>query len=405
MTHPMSRREFAAAAAVAVPARVRGANGRIGIGMIGCGRRGLLKEVLEFAREINVEVVAVCDTWKQPREEAVAQVRAALGRAPEAFVHYRDLLGAKGVDAVVIGTPDHQHCAQLTAAARAGKDAYVEKPLAMDMKELTLAVDTVKKHNRIVQCGTQIRSYPPSVSARAFVTSGGLGKLLKIEQSRNGYQPYWVSYADRKIEAADVDWKAFLMHRKPRPFDAEQYAGWYGYRDFSRGPHTNLMVHFIDLVHFITGAQTPRRVVTLGGTYRWKGKFDVPDSVETILEYPEGFLVRYNTTFGSGANSFFKIVGTRGVIDATRWQWDKPFALSGDGSGEPDKIKPGSGIPMLESTPHMKNWLECLRSRKQPLAPIDAGYAHSVAVIMADEALIRGKRMVYDAAKRAIREG
>ncbi|MCX6634181.1 MAG: Gfo/Idh/MocA family oxidoreductase, partial [Acidobacteria bacterium] len=237
------------------------------------------------------------------------------------------------------------------------------------------------------------------------VTSGGLGKLLKVEQSRNGYKPYWVSYADRKIEAADVDWTAFLMHRRPRPFDAEQYAGWYGYRDFSRGPHTNLMVHFIDLVHFITGAQTPRRVVTLGGTYRWKGKFDVPDSVETILEYPEGFLVRYNTTFGSGANSFFKIVGTRGVIDATRWQWDKPFALSGDGSGEPDKVKPGSQIPMLESTPHMKNWIECLRSRKQPLAPIDAGYTHSVAVIMADEALIRGKRMVYDAAKRAIREG
>ncbi len=405
MIHSITRREFAAATALAIPSRAAGANDRIGIGMIGCGRRGLLKEVLQFARETNVEVVAVCDTWKQQREAAVEQVRTALGRAPEAFVHYRDLLAAKGVNAVVIGTPDHQHCAQLTDAARAGKDAYVEKPLAMDMKSLILAVDTVKKQNRIVQCGTQIRSYPPSVSARAFVTSGGLGKLLKVEQSRNGYKPYWSSYSERKIDLADVDWKAFLMHRKPRPFDAEIYAGWYGFRDFSRGPHANLMVHFIDLVHFITGAQTPKRVVTLGGTYRWKGKFDVPDSVETILEYPEGFLVRYNTTFGNSANSFFKIIGTRGVIDATRWQWDKPFPLSGEGSFEPDKIKPGAGIPMLESTPHMKNFLECVRSRKQPLAPIDAGYTHSVAVIMADEALIRGKRIVYDAAKRAIREG
>lgn len=401
----MTRREFAAATALAVPLRAAGANDRIGIGMIGCGRRGLLKEVLQFARETNVEVVAVCDTWKQQREAAVEQVRTAQGRAPEAFVRYRDLLAARGVDAVVIGTPDHQHCAQLADAARAGKDAYVEKPLAMDMKSLILAVDTVKKQNRIVQCGTQIRSYPPSVSARAFVTSGGLGKLLKVEQSRNGYKPYWSSYSERRIDAADVDWKAFLMHRKYRPFDAEVYAGWYGFRDFSRGPHANLLVHFIDLVHFITGAQTPKRVVTLGGTYRWKGKFDVPDSVETILEYPEGFLVRYNTTFGNSANSFFKIIGTRGVIDATRWQWDKPFPLSGEGSGEPDKIKAGAGIPMLESTPHMKNFLECVRSRKQPLAPIDAGYTHSVAVIMADEALIRGRRMVYDAAKRAIREG
>ncbi len=405
MSEFLTRREFAAVAAAATPGRVMGANDRIGIGMIGCGRRGLLKEVLQFARETNVEVTAVCDTWREPREAAVEQVRAAQGRAPEALVQYQDLLARKDVDAVVIGTPDHQHCTQLTAAARAGKDAYVEKPLAMDMKELLLAVDTVKKANRLVQCGTQIRSYPAAVSARAFVTAGGLGKILKVEQSRNGYKPYWSSYGERKVAPADVDWKAFLMHRKFRPFDSQQYAGWYGYREFSRGPHSNLMVHFIDLMHFITGVQFPSRVVTLGGTYRWKGAYTAPDSVETILEYPEGFLVRYNTTFGNSANNSFKIIGTRGVIDASRWRWETPFGLSGEGSGEEDKIQPGAGIPMLESTPHMKNFLECLRSRKQPLAPIEAGLAHSVAVILSDEALVRGKRMVYDASRRAIREG
>ena len=401
-----NRREFVAAASAAAlrPQRILGANDRIGIGIIGCGVRGLLKEVLQFSQETNVEVTAVCDTWRQQRETAAAKVKEASGREPRGFVHYQDLLAAPGVDAVVIGTPDHQHCTMLTAAARAGKDVYVEKPLAMDMKELAEAVDAVKKHERVVQCGTQVRSFPSSAAARAFVASGGLGKILKVEQSRNSYRPYWHRYGERPIQESDVDWKAFLMHRKYRPWDPDQYAAWYGYREFSRGPHANLMVHFIDLVHYVTGAKIPKRVVTLGGVYRWKDARTVPDSVETILEYPdEGFLVRYSSAFGTSSGSYLKFFGTRGVMDATRW--GKPWVLSGEGSGEPDKIQAGAEIPEVESTPHMKNWLECLRTRQAPNAPIDAGYAHSVAVIMADEALVRGARMTYDPARRVIQAG
>jgi hypothetical protein len=127
--------------------------------------------------------------------------------------------------------------------------------------------------------------------------------------------------------------------------------------------------------------------------------------VETVLEYPDGFMVRYCTVFGIATNNYLKFLGTRGVLDATRWNWDAPFQITGDGSGEPDRIAPGDAIPPAESTPHMKNWLECLRTRRQPIAPIEAGYQHSVAVIMADEALVRGVRMVYDPARRALRAG
>ena len=402
----MRRRAFMGmtAAAALRPQRILGANDRIGICIIGCGDRGLLREVLQFAPETNVEIRAVCDTWRQQREKAVAAVREASGNAPEAFVRYPDLLARQEIDAVVIGTPDHQHCAQLTAAARAGKDAYIEKPLAMEMKELLEAVDEVKKRERVVQCGTQVRSFPTAAAARAFVASGGLGRILKVEQSRNSYRPYWHRYGERPVEESDVDWKGFLMHRKYRPFDADQYAGWYGYREFSRGPHANLMVHFIDLIHFVTGAKVPRRVVTLGGTYRWKDARTAPDSVETILDYAEeGFLVRYNSTFGTNAGSYLKFFGTRGVLDATRW--GQPWLLTGEGSGEPDRVPPGATLPEVDSPHHMRNWLDCLRSRQPPNAPIDAGYSHSVAVIMADEALVRGTRLVYDPARRAIHAG
>jgi len=401
-----NRRQFVAAASLAAaqPQRVMGANDRVGVAVIGCGGRGLLGECLQFGPSMNVEVVAVCDTWGQQREVAAAAVKKATQKDPRQLIHYQDVLALKEVDAVLISTPDHQHCTQLVAAIHSGKDAYVEKPMAMEMKELIEAVDTVNRSDRVVQVGTQVRSWPPSAAGRAFVASGGLGKIIKIEQSRNGYRPYWHATGARPVNEADVDWKAFLMHRKYRLWNADQYAGWYGYHEFSRGPHTGFMAHFIDLVHFVTGARYPKRVVALGGTYRWKDARTAPDSIEVVLEYPDsGFLARYNTTFGTNANSYLKFVGTRGVMDATNW--NKPWVLSGAGSGEPDRIPEGTRIPDVDSTPHMKNWFECLRSRKRPNATIDDGYNHSVACIMADEAYIRGKRMAYDPARRRIYEG
>lgn len=401
-----SRRQAVTAAGLAAISyrKVFGANDRIGLGLIGCGQRGvraLLREALSFREQAGAEVRAVCDIWKPRLEEAAAAVKAAQGDEPKQIRAYRELLALKEIDAVIIATPDHQHATMLTDAVRAGKDAYVEKPLAMEMKELLTCVDTVKKSDRIVQMGTQIRSLPSSMAAKQWVQSGGLGKIFKVEQERNALRPYWHSRGEREIRPEETEWKAFLFNRRERPWDPQQYTGWYGYRDFSRGPHANLMVHFIDLVHHITGAQLPKRVVTLGGSFCYRDAYNAPDSVETILEYDD-FLVRYSTAFGIAAGNYLKFFGTRGTLDAGNWS-GKPFTVSGQGAQEP--LPEGTAIPEVESDPHMLNWLKCLRSRRQPNAPIEAGYSHSVAVIMADEALVRGRRLVYDPVKRAIREG
>ena len=404
MNQPNRRHFMLGASLTALQAtRAMGANDRIGVSVIGCGTRGLLGEVLQFSKESNVDVAGVCDIWKQHREAAAAQVAKTGAPEPKKFVHIEEALDSPAVDAVLISTPDHQHCTLLTAAVQAKKDVYIEKPLAMNMEELLPAVDAVKRSDRIVQCGTQVRSFAPSAAGRAFVGAGGLGTIFKIEQSRNAYSPYWEGYARRKVAEADVDWKAFLMSRKPRPWDADQFAGWMGYHEFSLGPHSQLMPHFIDLIHFVTGASYPEKVTAMGGTYRWKGPRTAPDSIEVLLEYKEGFLVRYNSTFGTNANSFLKFFGTRGVMDATRWS--DPWLISGEGVTDADRIAPGAKIPEAPSTPHMKNWFDCMRSRKQPAAPIDAGYGHAVACIMADESYTRGRRMVHDAEKRTIHEG
>ncbi len=400
----ISRRSFVAGASLALlrTDRVMGANDRVSVAVIGCGERGLVGEVLEAQKETNTDLTVVCDTWGKQRERAADAVRKASGRDPKKVVRYQDVLAMKDVDAVVVATPDHLHCTMLRDAIRAGKDVYIEKPLAMNMRELIEAVDTVKRSDRIVQVGTQVRSWPSSVSGRAFLSSGGLGKIFKIEQSRNGYRPYWHSYGERPVQEVDVDWRAFLQNRKFRPWNPDQYTAWYGYREFSLGPQTGFMSHFVDLVHFVTGAKFPKRVTALGGIYRWKDARTAPDSFEAILEYPEGFLVRYNTTFGTDSNSFLKFFGTRGMMDATNW--NEPWLISGQ-PGEPDSIQAGAKIPQVESTPHMKNWLECVHSRKEPAAPIEAGYQHAVACLMADESWVRGTRMVYDPGKRQIHVG
>jgi len=407
-----NRREFVARSmAVTLGAasysRVLGANDRVGVANVGCGRRGLLRDLMTVKDEAALDVVAVCDTWKQKREKAVAQVKEFTGKEPASTAHFAEILARKDVDAVVIGTPDHLHCTMLIAAIQAGKDVYIEKPLATNMRELIRAYDIVKKSDRIVQVGTQMRSYPTTGGARLFLGQQGLGKLLKIEQTRNSYSPYWISYGgeafiSEKPTEADVDWKAFLLERKNRPFDPSRYQNWYGYREFSGGPHTNLMVHFIDLVHFVTNVRFPKRVVALGGTYRWKESYDVPDSVEVLLEYPEGFLVRYCTMFGNGANNYAKFFGTRGTMDAKSLSPRTRWTASGEGSGEPDKIQKEIEVPVVESVHHMKNFIDSTRSRKPPIAPIEAGYAHAVAVLMADEAYVSGRRVTYDHSKREI---
>lgn len=406
----MDRRIFVSGMAAMAATRLSGANDRLRVANVGCGRRGLLKELIQIKDGSNVEVAAVCDTWRQRLDTASAYVKEMTGATPYATARYADVLARKDIDAVVIGTPDHLHCSMLIAAVEAGKDVYVEKPLAMNMAELNRAYDAVKKSGRIVQLGTQMRSYAQSNGLRQFLADGSLGKVLKVEQVRNGYRPYWMSYGGAAAEAdmpreGDVDWKAFLGDRKPRSFDAQQYRNWYGYRDFSQGPQTNLMVHFIDLVHYVTPASIPIKAVALGGTYRWKEAYDVPDSVEVAYEYPEGFLVRYCTVFGNGAGNYARWQGTRGTVDAKNLSPSQRWIASPMGAGDPDKLTAEITIPEPQMAPHMANFAECVRTRKQPLAPIEAGYAHSVAVLMADEALVSGRRVTFDAQRRRIIPG
>ena len=415
MDNASSRRQFlttatAGAATLALSAasyaRVVGANDRLSIGVIGCGSRGLgahMAGVHRHDKEQNLEITAVCDPWRLARERAAATAKEWYGRPARQFVSYRDLLALKDVDAVMIASCDHQHTTHLEAAAKAKKDVYCEKPLAMDLAKLKAACDAVKASHVVFQAGTQLRSFPSFTGCRELYKSGALGTVARIEQHRNATRPYWHGYL-KEVKEADVDWQEFLMDRPMRPFRADLYSGWYGYRDFSAGPVPGLGSHFIDLVHYITGARFPASVVCHGGTFTWKDEhaFTCPDQVAALWVYPEGFMVEYSTNFGNGSGNSFRLFGDAGVLDMVNW--NAP-TVSGEGAGKKGKLGKAEPVPPVERPDHFLDWLQCIRSRKEPNASIDAGYQHAVAVIMAMRAFDTGRRQLYDPDKREIREG
>lgn len=384
--------------------RAIGANDRIRIGIIGCGLRGRnahMEGIWKHVKETNFEIVALADPWRASREEANAKVKNWFGRDAKQMVSYRDLLQMKEVDAVMIGSPDHVHTLHLEAAARAGKHIYVEKPLAMSMKKLVSAVDAVKEAGVVVQVGTQLRSLPAIVGCRDLFRSGKLGKLSRVEECRNSPRPYWYGYL-RDVRKEDVDWMEFLADRPSIPFNPDIYSAWYGYYGFSHGPIPNLGAHFIDLVHFITDAGFPESCVCLGGTFTWKDEhqFTAPDCIQATWIYPGGFLVSSSNNLGNGMGSVRNFYGDKGVLNLGNW--NKPTITD---AGSPRKDGSISGelpVQPVERPDHFLDWLRCIRNNGTPLASIDAGYQHAVAVLMAMKSFEKGRKTIYDPEKRKI---
>ncbi len=413
-----TRRQFLAAASAGAAltftatsyGRIAGANERISIGLIGCGGRGYaahMPGVHKHDKEQNVEFTAVSDPWRVRRERAAARCQEWYNRPARQFASYRDILALDDVDAVMIASCDHHHAVHLEAAAKVKKDAYCEKPLAMDMESLKRCCDAVKSSGIVAQMGTQVRSFPTSTGCRELFRSGVIGKVSRIEQRRNGGKPYWYSWMQRaeEIKEEDVDWKEFLMDRPMRPFDGKLLTGWYGYREFTDGPIANLGCHFIDLYNYIVGSTLPESCVAQGGTFTWKDEyaFTCPDQAQATWIYPGGFMVSYCSNFGNSDGNVLKIYGDEGTIDLTNWQ--KP-TFSGTGAVKPTKLaKEDQPVDPVETPDHFLDWLQCLRSRKACNAPIEAGYNHCVPALMAIRAMDTGRRQVYDAAKREFRDG
>lgn len=404
----ISRREFlVGAAGIAIasgvglaPSRAYGANDKLSVGMIGVGTRGgqLFDDLAGVDKAQNVEVTAICDTWRVRREQIAAKVKARYGSEPRQFANYEDLLALKDVDAVIIATPDFSHARILTDAIKAGKDVYIEKPMAKDLDGANAAMDANASAKRIIQVGTQRRSEGNWKAAAKLVQSGVLGTISRVEIGWNDSGPRWRKNVSG-IKAEDVDWKRFLMGLPDQPFDAHRYGEWQLYRDYTNGPMAVLGAHYFDVGLWLMNAPFPSSAVANGGHYVWKDGREHEDTIYAIFDFPEGFALRYLTGLGNSADAGLNIYGTNGVFRESTW------SATGAGGRGAVAIKEEIKIKPEPNDKHMGNWLECVRSRKATNAPIEVGYHHSVCTMLGYQALRSGKKMKYLPVVRKIVEG
>ncbi len=401
-----------------------GANDRISLGHIGIGSRGgdLDSIAAKLKSSHQVEMIAVCDLWKVNREKAATTNAGYYGRSPRAVQYLEELLAMKDVDAVMISTPEHTHSPILKLAVEAGKDVYVEKPMGNVLNEAKAARDTVLQSKSIVQVGTQHRSEPYPKAAQKIARSGALGDVSKIEVVWNYHGPRWRGRPEvKQIREQDTDWSKWLMTKPARPFDPQMYFEFRLYKEFSSGIPDQWMSHAIDLVHWFMNDNFPVSVVSHGGIFAWRDGRETADTFQTLLEYPKGFLVSYSTSFGNDAPSFTRYMGKKASLiniggeGSPRYQVVEEKGTHEDDADIDQKreskfvLLPGeTGLPPMGiddlTTEHMANWFECLRSRQQPHATVNNGFAQSVACIMAAQSYWTGKKVYWDAKSETISE-
>jgi predicted dehydrogenase len=291
-------------------------NGRINIGFIGVGARAhqVMSDMLTIP---GFEVVAICDAYQGRIQRATERTS---GRA-KVYKDHRELLAAPGIDAVYIGTPDHLHKAHAIAALAAGKDVYIEKPLTYKIDDGLEIIAAVKKTGRILQVGSQNISSPVHIKAREIIKSGRLGQITMIRSTTNRNTPggAWIYPIPPDANEQTVNWQMFSGDAPKHPFSLERFFRWRCYKDYSGGIATDLFVHTMTTIHYVMEAQAPDCVVATGDLYRWKESRDVPDTLNALLQYPEGFTVNLSATFNNQSSErSIEVLGTKGTLSIGR---------------------------------------------------------------------------------------
>ncbi len=436
----MERRDFVKKSAIASLgalafspksySRIIGANDRVRVGCVGFSDRFKASHVppfKEFMKEMNFEMVALSDLWNRRRDEGKAFLEKELGGSITTYRNNDELYASKSVDAVFISTADFQHAIHTIEAVQAGCDTYTEKPLAETMDDARAVLKAVKASGKIVQIGSQRRSGPNYWAANEFIKSGKFGDIKMVELMWNVNQPGRWRRPDLTaiLKESDIDWKRFLINRPADTFDPRKYLEYRLFWPYSSGIPGQWMSHQIDTVHWFSGLAHPRSAVANGGIYQWNDGRKNADTLTVVFDYgplndpSKGFQVMFTSRFSNSAGGTKEIYysnggelnldnnkvspnGGLGAREAAAMGL-KANLLPEFSLSEASKVETNAntGYDILTSA-HIKNWMECVRSRKQPNAPIEAGYQHSIACIMANAAYRTGERVTFDEKRQEV---
>ncbi len=413
--------------------RIIGANDRVRVGVVGFSDRHKSSHIPSFMnhyKELNFEVVAVSDIWNRRREEGAAVWKEKMGRDVTACRNNEEMYDKKLVDAVFVSTADFQHALHATEAVKAGCDVYCEKPFAETMADNRAALKAIKESGKIVQIGSQRRSGANYQAANEFIRSGKFGPITMVELTWNVNQPGRWRRPDvvPLLKEADTDWKRFLLNRPMDTFDARKYLEFRLFWPYSSGLPGQWMSHQIDTVHWFSGLQHPRSVVANGGIYAWKDGRKNWDTITAVFDYgpqndpANGFQVTFASRMHNGdehpAEIYYsnggelnlntnKVSPEGGLTQKMAAQMGMQANLLPEMSlanTEKVVVSANTGGDILTSN-HVRNWMECVRSRKTPHAPVEAGYSHSIATIMANAAVHTGQKVTFDEATQEVMAG
>jgi predicted dehydrogenase len=373
--------------------RILGANDRIQLGGIGVGDRG--RHVMGlFQKTGQVDVTAVCDVYAV----SIDRAKNASSQA-KSFTDHRKLLEMKELDAVMIATPDHWHAATTIDALQAGKDVYVEKPLTLTIEEGPQIVKAARVNERICQVGMQQRSGAHYIQAKQeYIDSGSLGKITLVRTWWHG-NSYHLRRAPSNLQTrpSNLDWARFLGPVKWRDYDGQQYFNWRAYLDFGGGQVTDLFTHWIDVVHMFMGQDIPVSAVASGGVYGYKDGRTAPDTINVLLEYPTDYTVTFEATLVPGiTGAAIEFCGAKGRlwIDRGRFEFH-PLGRN----AKPTIVK---GPDYDFTLDHVKNFLECCRSRNLPNGDVLIGHRSAQASHLGNIAYVQKRRLVFDPIREEI---
>ena len=368
---------------------------QITLGVIGAGGRGTLV-MTTFQKDAAVRVGAICDVY-EPNLEKAASVAAS---KPTLYRNYKELLADRDIQAVLIATPEHWHAQMVLDALAAGKDVYVEKPLCHTPEEGVKLVTAEKNTKSIVQVGMQRRSYDLYQQGRDLVAAHKLGTVRMVRSWwLNNYLGGGVA---TKLDGP-LDWEQWQGPAERRPFDANRFRQWRLYSEYSGGILADQGAHVFDGIHMLMGAGFPSAVNASAGKPH-KAAVNQPESVVAIAEYPEDFIASFSVNYAAMQyrtrnDQLNQLDGDAARMDIGR----EELKIFAKGAEDVPSITAKSERGFGYATDlHVANFLDCVRTRKTPTAPMRIAFQAALVVQLANLALKQGRRIRWNAATQKV---
>ncbi len=376
------RRQFLAAMTAAplfVPKRAFGANDQPSYALIASGGRG--RYLNGMFQKAGARPVAICDIYEP-------NLKKALEQAPDAkpYEDYRELLDKeKNIDFVVLAGPDHHHCPMLLAALAAGKDAYAEKPLSRSLEESAKMVAAVRKSKQVVQIGMQRRSAESIMQAKKLVDDGVLGRITLVK-------PQWHWNIAKPLNntplEGKINWNLFLGTAKKREVVPMRFRYWRYFWDYAGGNMTDQGTHLMDVVLWFTNSGPPKSAVCYGYVAKMEGA-EHPEVFSAVFQF-EKFMATWTLDYCNSYENGWSItfMGDKGTLILDEWGykiWDEPW--------KPDKPPVHAEKAPVPVESHIGNFLDCIKSRKDPNCPVEVAQAAVAGPHLANQAFLKGRQV------------